>query len=179
MIANNKIRLAVLLSGNGSTLQYFLDRFQEGKLAGEVVLVVSNNPDAFGLERARKAGVQTEVVEWKKFQPVELPSEKVFNFCRQAKVDLVCLAGFLKLIHIPKDFEIRVMNVHPALIPAFCGKGFYGRHVHEEVLVAGVKITGCTIHFADNEYDHGPIILQRPVEVEDQDTAETLAKIVQ
>ncbi len=94
---------------------------------------------------------------------------------RQADADLVCLAGFLQLLRIPPDFENRVMNIHPALIPAFSGKGFHGLHVHRAVLEAGVKITGCTVHFADNEYDHGPIILQRAVAVADDDTPESLS----
>ena len=90
-------------------------------------------------------------------------SRRIFDACRQANANLVCLAGFLQLIHVPDDFLGRVMNIHPSLIPAFCGKGYYGHHVHEAVLDYGAKITGCTVHFADNEYDHGPIILQRAV----------------
>jgi formyltetrahydrofolate-dependent phosphoribosylglycinamide formyltransferase len=102
-------------------------------------------------------------------------SERVFNLCRQAQADLVCLAGFLQLLHIPDDFQGRVMNIHPSLIPAFCGKGYYGHHVHEAALAYGVKVSGCTVHFADNVYDHGPIILQRVVPVLDDDTPDTLA----
>jgi phosphoribosylglycinamide formyltransferase-1 len=105
-------------------------------------------------------------------------SHRIFNRCRQENADLVCLAGFLQLIHVPDDFLGRVMNIHPSLIPAFCGKGFYGHHVHEAVLAYGAKITGCTVHFADNEYDHGPIILQRAVPVKDDDTPETLSERV-
>jgi folate-dependent phosphoribosylglycinamide formyltransferase PurN len=102
-------------------------------------------------------------------------SRRIFDLCRQAQADLVCMAGFLQLITIPEDFLGRVMNIHPALIPAFCGQGYYGHHVHEAVLAYGAKITGCTVHFADNEYDHGPIILQRAVPVLDDDTPDTLA----
>jgi folate-dependent phosphoribosylglycinamide formyltransferase PurN len=102
-------------------------------------------------------------------------SRQVFELCRQARADLVCLAGFLQLIVIPDDYHLRVLNIHPALIPAFCGKGYYGRHVHEAVLAYGAKVSGCTVHFADNEYDQGPIILQRPVPVLENDTPDTLA----
>jgi formyltetrahydrofolate-dependent phosphoribosylglycinamide formyltransferase len=100
---------------------------------------------------------------------------RVFDLCRQHRADLVCMAGFLQLLPIPDDFAGRVMNIHPALIPAFCGKGFYGHRVHEAALQHGVKVSGCTVHFADNVYDHGPIILQRAVPVLDDDTPDTLA----
>ena len=169
------IRLAVLLSGSGTTLQNFLDRITDGRLRARIVMVVSSKADAFGLERAKKAGIPTAIVERKKCTSVEEFSQKIFDHCREAKAELVCMAGFLQLIRVPDDFLGRVMNIHPALIPAFCGKGFYGHHVHEAVLAAGVKLSGCTVHFADNEYDHGPIIFQRAVPVLDQDTPDTLA----
>ena len=102
-------------------------------------------------------------------------SKQIFAHCRAANVDLVCLAGFMQLIEVPDDFLGRVMNIHPALIPAFCGKGYYGHHVHEAVLAYGAKVSGCTVHFVDNQYDHGPVILQRAVPVLDDETAETLA----
>jgi formyltetrahydrofolate-dependent phosphoribosylglycinamide formyltransferase len=172
------IRLAVFLSAGGTTLQNLLDRSSEGRLAGRIVLVVSNNRDAYGLVRAEKAGIPLAVVERKKCASREEFSRLMFDHCRQARADLVCLAGFLQLITIPDDFEGRVMNIHPALIPTFCGKGYYGHHVYEAVLASGVKWTGCTVHFADNQYDHGPIIVQRPVPVLDDDTPETLASRV-
>ena len=168
-------RLAVLLSGGGTTLQNLLDRIADDRLQAQVVLVVSNRADAFGLTRAQRAGVSTAVVERKQFATLEEFSERIFNHCREARADLVCMAGFLQLIHIPQDFLGRVMNIHPALIPAYCGKGFYGHHVHESVLAYGAKVSGCTVHFADNVYDHGPIILQRAVPVLDEDTPDTLA----
>src|SRR5207249_9123441 len=102
-------------------------------------------------------------------------SARIFGYCRDAGTDLVCMAGFLQLVQIPEDYLGRVMNIHPALIPAFCGKGFHGRHVHEAVIESGVKVTGCTVHFADNVYDNGPIILQRTVPVLDDDTPDMLA----
>jgi phosphoribosylglycinamide formyltransferase-1 len=169
----------VLLSGSGTSLQNLLDRCADGRLAARVVLVVSNKTDAFGLERARQAGVPTAVVDRKSCGTREEFSRQIFEHCRAAGTDLVCLAGFMQLLHIPDDFQLRVMNIHPALIPAFCGKGYYGHHVHEAVLAYGVKVTGCTVHFADNIYDHGPIILQRVVDVRDDDTPESLAERVQ
>ena len=172
------LRLAVLVSGSGTTFQNFLDRIAKGLLHAQVVLVVSNKRDAFALERARKAGIPTAVVDRKEAGSVEEFSRRIFDACRQAHADLVCMAGFLQLIHVPDDFLGRVMNIHPALIPAFCGKGFYGSRVHEAVLESGVKITGCTVHFADNHYDQGPIILQRVVPVLDDDTPDTLASRV-
>lgn len=169
------IRLAVLLSGNGTTLQNLLDRIADGRLRAQVALVLSNRADAYGLARAAEAGIPASVVERKQFADRESFSRRIFDLCREAHADLVCLAGFLQLLHVPDDFLNRVMNIHPALIPAFCGKGFYGHHVHEAALAYGVKVSGCTAHFADNVYDHGPIILQRTVPVRDDDTPDTLA----
>lgn len=169
------LRLAVLLSGNGTTLQNLIDRAAGGRLPATIVQVVSNVPSAFGLERARRAEAPAAVVSRKEVGSQEEFSRRIFDHCRQAKADLVCMAGFLQLITIPEDFTNRVMNIHPALIPAFCGKGFYGHRVHEAVLESGVKLTGCTVHFADNVYDHGAIILQRAVPVLDDDTPDTLA----
>lgn len=169
------IRLAVLLSGSGTTLQNLLARIAAGQLAAQVVCVVSSRADAFGVTRARTAGLPVFVVERKASGSREEFSRRIFDHCRAAGVELVCMAGFLQLVQIPEDFALRVFNIHPALIPAFCGKGYHGQHVHQAVLDAGVKITGCTVHFADNEYDHGPIVLQRAVAVRDDDTVETLA----
>jgi formyltetrahydrofolate-dependent phosphoribosylglycinamide formyltransferase len=168
-------RLAVLLSGGGTTLQNLLDRIADGRLNASVVQVVSSRADAFGVKRAQRAGVSTVVVERKSCASREEFSAKIFEPCREASADLVCMAGFLQLVLIPDEFRGRVMNIHPALIPSFCGKGFHGQHVHEAVIASGVKVTGCTVHFADNVYDNGPIIIQRPVPVLDDDTAETLA----
>ena len=172
------LRLAVLLSGGGTTLQNLIDRIADGRLRAEITLVVASRADAFGLERARTAGIPAQVVARKNCASREEFSTRIFDLCRQAHADLVCMAGFLQLIHVPGDFLGRVMNIHPALIPAFCGQGMYGHHVHEAVLAYGAKISGCTVHFADNQYDHGPIILQRAVPVLDDDTADTLANRV-
>lgn len=170
-----KIRLAVLLSGNGTTLQNLVDRSADGRLPAEVAVVVSNHWNAYGLTRAEKVGIPAAVVERKSCADRDEFSRRVFDVCRQERADLVCMAGFLQIITVPDDYTNRVMNIHPALIPAFCGKGFYGHHVHEAVLNYAAKLSGCTVHFADNQYDHGPIILQRAVPVLDDDTAETLA----
>ena len=169
------IRMAVLLSGSGTTLQNFIDRIADGRLKAQIVQVVSSKADAFGLERSRRAGLPAAVVERKQCATIPEFSQKLFDHCRQAKAELVCLAGFLQLVRIPEDFQGRVLNIHPALIPAFCGKGYYGHHVHEAALAVGVKVSGCTVHFVDNEYDHGPIILQRTVPVLDDDTPDSLA----
>jgi phosphoribosylglycinamide formyltransferase 1 len=175
---HNPIRLAVLVSSGGTTLQNLLDRIADGRLHAEIAVVISNNADALALERARRAGISTAVVDRKGAGTLGEFSRRIFEHCRQAKADLVCLAGFLQLIEVPDDYRGRVMNIHPALIPAFCGKGFYGHHVHEAVLAAGAKVSGCTVHFADNEYDHGAIILQRTVPVLDDDTPDRLAERV-
>jgi phosphoribosylglycinamide formyltransferase-1 len=175
MNLNQPIRLAVLLSGGGTTLQNLLNHIAAGKLPAQLVQVVSSRHDAGGIAKAERAGIPTAVIERKQCKSVEEFSERIFACCRNAQVDLVCLAGFLQFVLIPDDFQNRVLNIHPALIPAFSGKGFYGHYVHEAALASGVKVTGCTVHFADNQYDHGPIVLQRVVPVLDDDTPDTLA----
>lgn len=168
----NPPRLAVLLSGSGRTLQNLIDRqFSIG-------VVVSNVADAYGLVRAAQAGIPAVVVERKCYADRNAYSEAIFNHCRAANADLVCLAGFLQLLRIPDDFCGRVLNVHPSLLPAFGGKGMYGRRVHEAVLKAGCKVSGCTVHVADDTYDTGPILVQKAVDVLDDDTIDTLAERV-
>ena len=169
------IRVAVLLSGSGTTLQNLLDRIGDGRLHAQIVAVISNNAGAFGLERARCANIPAIVVNRKEAGTRAEFSRRIFDECRRARADLVCLCGFLQLIEVPDDFLGRAMNIHPALIPAFCGQGYYGHHVHEAVLAYGAKVSGCTVHFVDNQYDHGPIILQRTVPVLDDDNADDLA----
>jgi phosphoribosylglycinamide formyltransferase-1 len=172
------IRLAVLLSGEGTTLQNLLDRIADGRLRARIVQVVSSKAGVGGLLRAERAGIPAAVVQRKTCASTEEFSESVFAHCRRANADLVCMAGFLQLLRIPADFREKVLNIHPSLIPAFCGKGFYGRHVHEAVLTSGVKVTGCTVHFADYQYDHGPIVSQRVVPVLPEDTPDSLANRV-
>ncbi len=164
-------RLAVLISAGGTTLQNLIDRIADGRLSAEIAAVVSSNPDAYGNERARRAGLRVAVV------PRGAPgfADAVFAAVRAAAPDLVVMAGWLHLLPIPADFRFRVLNIHPALLPAFGGKGMYGRHVHEAVLAYGAKVSGCTVHFADDSYDTGPILVQRAVPVLDDDTPDALA----
>lgn len=169
------LRLAVLISGSGRTLQNFIELAADSGLPIEIRLVVSSSPSAGGLEHARAAGIPTEVFTRGKYDSDNAYGEAIFAACRQAEVDFVAMAGFLKLAPVPDDFQGRVLNIHPSLIPAFCGKGMYGNRVHQAVLDYGAKLTGCTVHFVDNQYDEGPIIWQQPVPVFDDDTADTLA----
>ncbi len=170
----SKTRMAVLLSGSGRTLQNFLGRIEEGTLEADIVVVVASSERAYGLERARRAGLPAEVVDVRRQEPEEY-SKAITRILLDHRTDLVAMAGFNHLYRIPDAFRWKVLNIHPALIPAFCGKGFYGERVHRAVLEAGVKVSGCTVHFADNDYDSGPIILQRCVPVTFEDTLETLA----
>ena len=171
----NPLRLAVLISGGGRTLKNFIDLAAEGNLPIDIRLVVSSTSRASGLQHAEGAGIATQVFPRKNYHSDDAYGTAIFDACRAAEVDYVAMAGFLKLAPVPEDFAGRVINIHPALIPAFCGHGMYGRHVHQAVLDYGAKITGCTVHFVDNEYDHGPIIWQQPVPVFDDDTADSLA----
>jgi phosphoribosylglycinamide formyltransferase 1 len=171
------LRLAVLISAGGTTLQNLIDRITSGHLNAKIVTVISSRPGVFGLQRAEEAGIPHEVVARKGISREQFGLQ-MYDRIRAAEADLVCLAGFLEFLPIPPDFTHRVMNIHPSLIPAFSGKGFYGHHVHEAAIQAGVKVSGCTVHFADNQFDHGPIILQKTVPVFDADTADTLASRV-
>lgn len=167
--------IAVFISGGGTTLKNLIEKVRGGELEVEIRLVVSSSADAGGLQYAHEAGIRSAIVDRRQYDSVRDFSNAIFDLCRAAEIELAACGGFLKLLEIPPDFEGRVVNIHPSLIPHFCGKGFYGGRVHAAVLEHGVKVTGCTIHFVDNQYDHGPIILQRPVPVLDDDTPETLA----
>ena len=171
------IKIAVLISGSGTTLQNFIDLRKSGELPVDIKLVISSREGVKGLERAESANISTKVIKKDKSQE-SLFSKQINDSLLEAGVDLVCMAGFLSMWIIPSMFEGRVMNVHPALLPSFGGKGYWGDHVHRAVLEAGCKVTGCTVHFADNVYDNGPIILQKPVAVNENDTPETLGKRV-
>ncbi len=170
----SRLRLAVLISGSGRTLANLLERSATGSLAATVDLVLANRDHIGGLEIAAAAGVPTVVLP-RAGQPLADWSNAVFDRCRAAGVDLVVMAGFLQLLEIPPDFTGRVINIHPSLLPAFGGKGFYGDHVHRAVLERGCTVSGCTVHFVDNEYDHGRIILQQAVPVLPEDDHERLA----
>jgi len=173
------ITLAVLLSGSGSTLQNLIDRIADGSLDARIVCVIASRASAYGLERARKQGLHAVLVERKRYEDTPAFSYAVWDEIRAVHPDLVVMAGFMSLIEIPPDFENRVVNVHPGLIPAFCGKGMYGHHVHEAVIEYGAKVSGCTVHFANANYDEGPIIMQGVVPVLEDDTPDTLADRVQ
>jgi phosphoribosylglycinamide formyltransferase 1 len=172
---DHPVRLAVLLSGSGTTLQNFIDRIADGRLAAEVVVVVASRADAGGLQRARAAGIPAVAVPRKDFPDVDAFNDALHAELARHAFDLIVLAGFLSPFQLRERYRERVLNIHPALIPAFCGKGFYGERVHRAVLEAGAKVSGCTVHFADDQYDHGPIILQGVVPVLDDDTPEALA----
>ncbi|MCU0727927.1 MAG: phosphoribosylglycinamide formyltransferase [Planctomycetes bacterium] len=169
------ISLAVLISGGGTTLRNLVDRIREGRLDARVNGVVCSRPDAPGIHLAHDAGLPCRVVPRKAFTDGAAFSAAVTEAVDSFAPDLVVMGGFLSLWTIPDRYLGRVMNIHPALIPAFCGKGFFGHRVHEAVVASGVKVTGCTVHFADNEYDRGPIILQRAVPVSDHDTPDDVA----
>lgn len=166
------IRLAVLISGGGRTLLNLHERIQAGTLNAVIEVVVSSRADVKGVERSREAGLKTIVVERKKLEPGAYQDALTRAV---GDVDLVCMGGFLSLWTIPEEYTGRVMNIHPALLPEFGGHSMFGRRVHEAVLAAGKTVSGCTVHFCDNQYDHGPIILQRKVPVLPDDTPDTLA----
>jgi len=169
------VRLAVLLSGSGTTLQNLIDHIADGCLSAQIVVAISSRSDVRGVERARQAGIPTVVVARKAFQDLDRFNDALHAALDRFTFDLIVLAGFLSPFQLRGRYTGRVLNVHPALIPAFGGKGFYGEKVHRAVIEAGVKVSGCTIHFADDQYDTGPIILQGTVPVLDDDTPETLA----
>ncbi len=172
------LRVAVLISGSGRTLKNFIDLAAAEQLPLDIRLVISSSPQASGLQHAAEANISTQVFRRREAASDADYGAKIFDACRAADVDFVLMAGFLKLVPVPDDFAGRVLNIHPSLIPAFCGHGMYGHRVHQAVLEYGAKLTGCTIHFVDSEFDTGPIIWQQPVPVFDDDTAETLASRV-
>ena len=170
-----KMPIVVLISGRGRTLKNILDKIDAGELDVEVRAVIASTPDASGLQYAEQANIDVYVVERSAYETLEAFSDAVFKICDQYHASYVVFAGYLSFLQIPTRYENHVLNIHPSLIPSFCGKGNYGRSVHESALRRGVKITGCTVHFVDNEYDNGPIILQIPVEVREDDTTDTLS----
>ena len=172
-------RIAVLVSGQGrgSNMQAIIDACRSGKINGEVALVLGVKDDAPAMERARSGQIPTLALSPKAFETTEAYDDAVLAALQSNGIDLVCLAGYMRVLgqNVVDAFRNRIMNVHPALIPAFCGKGMYGHHVHEAVIERGVKFSGATVHLVDEEYDTGPIILQTVVPVLDDDTPDTLA----
>jgi phosphoribosylglycinamide formyltransferase-1 len=171
------VRIGVLASGSGSNLQAVMDAIAAGTIHGRIVLVISDQPGAYALERARGAGIETAVILSKEYASRAEFSQALADRLRASEVDLVILAGFMRVItrELTEAFAGRMINIHPALIPSFCGPGYYGHHVHEAVLNYGAKVSGCTVHFVEEDVDAGPIILQRTVPVLDDDTPDTLA----
>lgn len=174
-------RVAVLVSGGGTNLQAIIDRVKDGSLPGVgIVRVISNNAGAYALTRAKNAGIEGVTVSPKEYETRELFNKALLRAVKEASPDLIVLAGFLVTIppELIREYPDRIVNIHPSLIPSFCGKGCYGLHVHEKALARGVKVTGATVHFVNEGLDSGPIILQKPVAVEDGDTPEILQKRV-
>ena len=175
-----KARIAVLVSGGGTNLQALIDAQGSVIQNGEIVLVIANKADAYALTRAKKAGIETAVVLKKDCGSQLAFEDKIIDLLTQHEIDLIVLAGFMAILseHFTSRYPKRIINVHPALIPSFCGKGFYGLHVHEAALAYGVKITGATVHFVNEIPDGGEIILQKAVAIRKNDTPETLQKRV-
>ena len=177
----DKARIAVLVSGGGTNLQALIDAQNSGKITeGEIKVVISNNQKAFALQRAEKAGIATEVVLKKELGSQQAFEERIKELLTQYRIDVIVLAGFMSILseNFTKDYPKRIINVHPSLIPSFCGAGFYGLRVHEAALDYGVKVTGATVHFVNEIPDGGEIILQKAVEILPGDTPEILQKRV-
>lgn len=173
------LRLVVCVSGGGTNLQAIIDAIADGRIRNaEIVRVISNNPGAYALERAKKAGIEGVCVSPKSFETRDLFNDALLEAIKEADPGLVVLAGFLVAIppQVVKAYPGQIINIHPALIPSFCGKGYYGLKVHERALERGVKVSGATCHFVDEGLDSGPIILQKAVEVKDGDTPEILQR---
>ncbi|MDD4834987.1 MAG: phosphoribosylglycinamide formyltransferase [Lutispora sp.] len=172
-----KVKIGVLISGGGTNLQALIDSVEKGDINGEVSVVVSDKKGVYGIERAKKHGINTVEIDKKSFADKDEFMKAIISNLEERNVELVVLAGFLSILSIEfiEKYRNRIINVHPSLIPAFCGEGYYGQKVHKAVLEYGAKISGATVHFVDEGADTGPIILQEAVKVEEDDTPETLA----
>lgn len=171
--------IVVLVSGGGTNLQALIDAEKRGEIKnGKITCVISSNPEAYALERAKKNNIPSRIIERKEYSDILLYSEAVLEALRQEKADLIVLAGFMTILDevVTKAYPYQIINVHPALIPSFCGKGYYGLKVHEAALEYGVKLSGATVHFVNEEADAGAIIIQKAVEIRNNDTPETLQK---
>lgn len=174
-----RTKIAVLVSGGGTNLQALIDAQNEGIIkSGEIALVISNKSDAYALERARRAGIATLVIEKKAYSTASEFEGAIIKALSDNQIELIVLAGFMCILseNFTKTFKDRIINVHPSLIPSFCGKGFYGLHVHEAALAYGVKVSGATVHFVNEIPDGGRIIMQKAVEIKEGDTPEILQK---
>ena len=175
------LRVAVCVSGGGTNLQAIIDALKSGKIRdAKIVRVVSNNRNAYALTRAENAGIEGVCVSPRDYENREKFNEALLSCLREAEPDLIVLAGFMVAVPacVIDAYRGKIINIHPALIPAFCGKGYYGLHVHEKVLERGAKVTGATVHFVDEDLDHGPILLQKAVEVREGDTPQALQRRV-
>lgn len=175
------INVAVLVSGGGTNLQALIDSEARGENEhGKIKLVLASNPEAFALERAKKANIETVVLVRKNFEAQGTYDQALLDILEEHKIDVIVLAGFMTILtaNVISHYENRILNVHPSLIPSFCGEGFYGLRVHEAALARGVKVTGATVHFVTEVCDGGPIIAQKAVEIQDGDTPEVLQKRV-
>ncbi|NNM87725.1 MAG: phosphoribosylglycinamide formyltransferase [Phycisphaerae bacterium] len=172
---NTPPRVGVLISGSGTTLQNLADLAQCGELPISIACVISSRNDAYGLTRAAALNIPAHVVPRRSCLDLDDFSTRIYDLLKTYTPDLICLAGFLSLWKIPPEYQWRTLNIHPALLPKFGGRSMHGLHVHEAVIQAGETQSGCTVHFADNQYDHGPIILQRTCPVLPDDTPQTLA----
>ena len=170
------VKIGVLISGSGSNLQSVIDSINSGCINGKITVVISNKKDAYGLERAKQHNINAVFVNQNKYDNIESFNDAIVEALKENEVDLVVLAGYLKIL--TSDFinlyRNKIINIHPSLIPSFCGKGYYGIKVHEAAINYGVKISGATVHFVDENADTGPIIIQEAVNIDDSDTAETL-----
>lgn len=175
-----KLNLAVLASGGGTNLQAIIDNIEAGKLNAEIKAVISNNSKAFCLERARKHNIAAIHLSHKMFNTTDEFNEKLLSVLKENGADLVILAGYMKILSpkVIRAYRNKILNIHPGLLPQFGGKGMYGIHVHEAVLKSGMKVSGVTVHIVDEIYDHGAIVLQKCVPIEDDDTPESLAERV-
>lgn len=175
------LRVAVCVSGGGTNLQAIIDALKSGKIRdAQIVRVISNNKNAYALTRAKDAGIEGVCVSPRDYENRERFNEALLECLKEADPDLIVLAGFMVAVpaNVIEAYRGRIINIHPALIPSFCGKGYYGLHVHEKVLQRGAKVTGATVHFVDEDLDHGPILLQKAVEVREGDTPEVLQRRV-
>ena len=174
------VKIGVLISGGGTNLQAIIDNIENGCINGKIQLIISNRKDAYGLVRGKKAGIESLYVNPKNFTNTDEYNLRLIKEFKDRDVDLVVLAGYLKILssEFIQEFRNRIINIHPSLIPSFCGDGYYGERVHKAVLDYGCKVTGATVHFVDEGTDTGPIILQRCVEVEDDETVQSLQKKV-
>lgn len=175
-----KVNIVVMISGGGTNLQALIDKIHNKDVGGDIKLVVSNNKNAYGLIRAKNSGIETIVINKDQYNSALQYEEALINILEKAKIDLIVLAGYLAFVpdKVIEIYENRVINIHPSLIPSFCGKGFYGEKVHQGAINKGVKISGATVHFVNKVVDDGPIIIQRCVDVDFNDTVESLRKRV-